>query len=386
MGGYFTPDSTMKKKRVLIFIDWFWPGFKAGGPVRSCISLIEHLSDDFEFYVITSDTDYMSEVPYPSVIKDQWNKLQDGTMVYYISKKYRTPDTIFQLIKEIPADYYYLNGVFSRIYTLAPLRFIKDRSKIILSVRGMLSPGALKVKFIKKKLFILYSSLSGLFAGVTFQVSSEKEKGYVKEIFPGNSILVAPNLSSRKILSFIDREKESGLVRLICVARIAPEKNILFAIKVLKEVKTNVILDLYGPVYDESYLSICEKEIKEMPANVRIQYKGVLEPHHRAETLGSYHFLFLPSTGENFGHIILESFCTGMPVIISDQTPWRDLVKKNIGWDISLKNRIEFKEIIERCSEMDHSSYQLKSLATFEFATGYLSDKSRVEANKSLFK
>ena len=34
-----------------------------------------------------------------------------------------------------------------------------------------------------------------------------------------------------------------------------------------------------------------------------------------------YDLLFLPTKGENFGHVILESMSAGTPVLISDTTP-----------------------------------------------------------------
>lgn len=40
--------------KVLIFIDWFAPGYKAGGPITSNVNIVEHLSDKLDFYVITS--------------------------------------------------------------------------------------------------------------------------------------------------------------------------------------------------------------------------------------------------------------------------------------------------------------------------------------------
>ena len=83
----------MNKERILVFIDWYLPGFRAGGPIRSCANLVEHLKDEFDFSIITRNTDYMETIPYPSVKSDQWNILDDGTRIYYfseenISKKY----------------------------------------------------------------------------------------------------------------------------------------------------------------------------------------------------------------------------------------------------------------------------------------------------------
>ena len=34
----------MKKLKVLIFIDWFKPGYKAGGPTTSNVNIVDHLS------------------------------------------------------------------------------------------------------------------------------------------------------------------------------------------------------------------------------------------------------------------------------------------------------------------------------------------------------
>ncbi len=39
----------MMKPKVLIFIDWFTPGYKAGGPTTSNVNIVNHLSDDFDF-------------------------------------------------------------------------------------------------------------------------------------------------------------------------------------------------------------------------------------------------------------------------------------------------------------------------------------------------
>ena len=33
----------MEKLVVLVFIDWFYPAYKAGGPITSCLNLIDNL-------------------------------------------------------------------------------------------------------------------------------------------------------------------------------------------------------------------------------------------------------------------------------------------------------------------------------------------------------
>ena len=57
----------MTRKKILISIDWFLPGTKSGGPVRSYANLIDHFKGDFEFYIVTRDTDYCETVPYRQI-------------------------------------------------------------------------------------------------------------------------------------------------------------------------------------------------------------------------------------------------------------------------------------------------------------------------------
>ena len=48
--------------RILIFSDWFTPGFRAGGPIRSLVNLTEAVGLPFD--IITRNTDHYSSIPY----------------------------------------------------------------------------------------------------------------------------------------------------------------------------------------------------------------------------------------------------------------------------------------------------------------------------------
>lgn len=56
------------KPTILIFIDWYKPGYKAGGPIRSVSNMVDALKDDFQFYIITRNTDYLETTPTPTSI------------------------------------------------------------------------------------------------------------------------------------------------------------------------------------------------------------------------------------------------------------------------------------------------------------------------------
>ncbi len=116
------------KKKILILIDWYLPGFKAGGPIRSCTNLVAHLSNEFDFFIVTRNTDYMDDTAYSSVKKNNWNKLPDGSSVYYISKENISKSYFKRIAEEINPDFILLNGIFSYQFTILPLRIIDKKN------------------------------------------------------------------------------------------------------------------------------------------------------------------------------------------------------------------------------------------------------------------
>ena len=56
----------------------------------------------------------------------------------------------------------------------------------------------------------------------------------------------------------------------------------------------------------------------------------------------SYHALLMPSLTENFSYTVLESLQAGIPVLISDQTPWRDLQsqRSRLGFALGRSQRV----------------------------------------------
>lgn len=379
----------MSKKKILIFIDWYLPGYKAGGPIQSVANLVAHFKDEFEFSIVTRDTDYCEEQPYSNIKSNEWNTLSDGTKVYYFSKDNLSRSGIRSLIRKTEFDVVYLNGVYSLYFTLIPLLFLRKKKNIqvVIAARGMLSKGSLGVKKTKKKFFITAVKTLRLFDNVIFHATTEIEKTEIFSALGINTFVKVaanlPQLSSKAKLP--ERKKENASVRIVNIARIAPEKNLLFALKILKSVKADVVFDFYGPIYNQEYWKECKLILDDLPQNVKAQYKGSVESDKVLDALNSYHFMLMPTTGENFGHIILQSLSVGCPVIISDLTPWKQLEEKNAGWEIPLNNSDRYAEIIDFTAGVDQSKYNNMSKAAFDHALEYIQNPKIKDENRSLF-
>ncbi|MDF1676012.1 MAG: glycosyltransferase [Vicingaceae bacterium] len=233
----------MKKNTILIFIDWYKPGYKAGGPIRSVSNMVDALKDHFQFYIVTRNTDYLETTPYSNINTNQWNNI-DNTQVFYLSKENTKRSTIHVLIDEIQPDIVYCNSFYSPYFSLIPIHYAKKKKiKTILAVRGMLSKGSLNVKKAKKRTFINFIKWVGLFKKITFHATTNEEKQDIENTFGKQpTVIVANNLPEQKTYSFIEKRKTENSILLVSVARIAPEKNTLYAIEALKNCKSKVNL------------------------------------------------------------------------------------------------------------------------------------------------
>src|SRR5512133_3532794 len=70
--------------KILLFIDWFTHGYRAGGPTRSMANLVTGLKEKFDFWIVTRNTDYRDSSPYPGIQPDTWLE-QDGFHIRYLS-------------------------------------------------------------------------------------------------------------------------------------------------------------------------------------------------------------------------------------------------------------------------------------------------------------
>ncbi len=361
--------SDEKRKKILIFSEYYLPGYKSGGGMRTIVNIVASLKDRFDFYVVTKDHDGPSDkTPYKDVKYDEWNQLA-GTKVFYLHKKQIGFSKILELIRDVEPDIIYSNSYFSNInrylLLLNKLNKFKQQSYLI-SPCGELSAGCMKNGFYKKKIFTFLTRIFRFHENIYWKASSEIEKNEIKKInIEPDKIFIAADLISNEIRNnggFTSKpEKKAGSVRFVFLSRFNRKKNFKFFIKNLKNISGEVFVDIYGPIDDEKYWNECAREIENLPDNIKIEKKGAV-PHSKVrEILANYHFFVLPTMDENFGHVFIEALSAGCPLIISNNTPWVELEKDKIGWVIPLEKESEWRNIIQKC--VDINEYEFRELS-----------------------
>ena len=382
-----------KKINVLILTPYFLPGYRAGGPIQSLKNIVDHLAERINFFIITPDHDLGSKDKYPGVASDQWNSIR-GVSVYYYGNSIKSMLKLFKTLRQLPHEVRYYNSFFHPKTTLIPLILEKTgmliKSPSILAPRGELANAALNLKKKKKLLFLRLAKLFKLYVNLHWHVSSHFEKEQLTtliKISANTNVAIIPNLPPKISITpeYRKSSKTPGKLKLVFASRIARKKNLVQAISVLKKVKGVIQFDIYGPKEDSEYFNQCMQLAETLPANISVNYCGLLEHSQIIPTLKNYDFLFFLTQDENFGHIILESLLAGTPVIISNRTPWLELEKRKAGWDLPLENEASFQKVLKQCVEMDQNQHQSLCDGALNMAKEYLENREIVEETFQMF-
>jgi glycosyltransferase involved in cell wall biosynthesis len=377
--------------KILIIYDYFLPAWKAGGPIRSLVQLINNLNDRFDFSFVCSAYESDERERLIGIKTDQWTAWNNSTKIFYKSERSSTKKYFLEKYLEISPDIIYINGLFSYNYNIVPLlaaKFYVKRNtnvKIILSPRGMLHQGALSQKRFKKKLFILVSSMLGLYNKVEWHATDEKEVHFIRCKFKHAKIHIAGNFPkiSDPLSSPI---KSKGELIIGTLALISPMKNHLEILKALKSITLKVIWHIYGPVKDVAYWDLCKEMITQLPKNIQVHYHGAIPPDQIKTSLERIQLFVLPSKSENFGHAIFEALSAGKPVITTNTTPFTDLNPNKAGYTLSINNlQHQLIQAIHDFAQMDQETFSQYQKNAMQYANRFINVEKLKSQYRTMF-
>ncbi|HLI94076.1 MAG TPA: glycosyltransferase [Puia sp.] len=377
-------------KKILLFADWYEPGYKAGGPIRSCVNFARYMRGDYRIYVFTSDRDLRSPEPYEGVTVNEWQRDKHGINVYYCSPGRLTWQNIRTQMRVVQPDFIYLNSMFSVKFTIYPLlitRICHFDHIVVLSPRGMLRKSAIQFKAMKKRSFLRAFRLLGLQRSVRFHATDETEARDIGRYFgKGTRVSMVPNFPGPLIDDFPVPAKVPGELALLFIGRIHPIKNLHLLLEILAKVEASVQLTIVGSLEDSTYWEKCRKLMAEFPESIRVDYAGEMANHELPAIIAKHHIFALPTKGENFGHAIFEALALGKPVLISDQTPWRGLHAAGAGWDLSLDRPEDFRLAIEEAAGYGRKEYEDLCASTWRYIGDYIAKLDLKDEYKKLFR
>jgi glycosyltransferase involved in cell wall biosynthesis len=381
------------KPKILVLADWYAPGFKAGGLITALSNLADSIGNVFELYIFTRDRDLTDKRPYPQVRSMEWVPLGSARVMYTADLSLRH---LRKRIVEVMPDIIYLNSFFSplviKTLLLRRLRMLPGCA-VVLAPRGEFSPGALKIKSLRKTAFANCAFRAGLYRNLIWQATSDLEAENIAQVLQSSGerwplMHVASDLPNRDWLRATrqpikDAKHVGG--RFLFISRISRNKNLLFALDILANLQGHVELDIFGPIDDQSYWNDCRQRMKSLPNHVVARYKGPIPRENIQRTARDYDFLLLPTQGENFGYVILEAMAVGCPVIVSDRTPWCNLSDRGLGWALPLEDRTSWIRVLQQCIDMEPEIYAAMSRKAREFVESWAKSTRQSNQTTALF-
>lgn len=349
-------------KRILVTIGGYLPGRNYGGPVTSISNFVELLKKEYEIYIVTSNHDLHSSEKYKD-ISDDWNIVGNAKVKYLPEKELSSVSVLESIIKEINPDVIYHNGLYDRRLAIPVSMISKDPSMppVIFVPRGDLGPVfPERKKYIKKAYVVFIRHLVNRKRMVFQATSTDEERDIIKRMhIHKNDISLIGNIPTMVEKKVTEIEKNPGEVKLIYFARVHPTKNLLTALQALKGVNGKVQFDVFGGIEDDEYWKECQAAINDLPETVNVKYNGVVGHDEVYGHFLQHHALLFPTRNkENYGHTIVESIMAERPVIISDQSPWNDVVNYHAGWVYPGDAVDKYTGAIQQLVDMNNSEYK----------------------------
>lgn len=373
-------------RKILIIMGRYLPGYKDGGPVRSIKNLTDYLGDEYCFKILTCDRDHGDDKPYENVVVNDWNRVGMAE-VFYVPPGQFKASLIVKLSKEV--DLIYLCGCFNdyAINTLIMKRLGRIRIPVVVAAMGLFSPMEFRLKYWKKKTFTTVFNLLGLFKNIYWSATSELEISEICQQVKAsrNQFFIAEDLPRKVDTDEIHKKKQNGKLEVVWISRIAPKKNLLEAIEILKQVSSEVHFTIYGPVHVEDYWEHCKQELDKLQSNISWEYKGNVNSENVVQTLKKHHVFLFPTLGENYGHVIQEALSAGCLCILSDQTPWKDLEKNQCGCVYSLHEREKFVAAVDTYASLTEEEINRYANIAVAYAAKNSNDKAMYTGYRELF-
>lgn len=197
-----------------------------------------------------------------------------------------------------------------------------------------------------KNIYIfLLSKIRGIFT------ESEQLKTSLITKYKFNNVTVFQNFRIHSFIpSFI---QENNCFKIVFMARINRMKGIDAIFRLAQHIENQhgkyhqIIIDFWGPIDQKDEVFFREK-IEEYTF---INYKGILDPKQVYATLTTYDLSVLPTKyiTEGFPGTILDSYISGIPVIVSNWKYAHEFVEQGMtGFIFDLNNEDEFHHYVDK--------------------------------------
>ncbi|MGY6648123.1 glycosyltransferase [Wenyingzhuangia sp. IMCC45574] len=246
------------------------------------------------------------------------------------------------LKKECP-NLVHINGLWNYENSLFQKSAEELGIKVIISPHGMLEPYILNRNPLKKKLALLLYQNKSLKKAVALHATADTELKQIKKLGYNNESIIIPNgIETHTLPKKKWDNKLETTVKFLFLSRIHPKKGIDLLIKAVSMIEDTRIKVTIAGNGEHSYIEELKNLSVEYNVSDKFDFVGAVYGDKKWKLYCDSDVFVLPTHSENFGIVVAEALCIGIPVITTKGTPWSELDSEKCGWwvDLSLTNLV----------------------------------------------
>ena len=353
----------------------FYPATFYGGPISATWDLSKELAKrGVEVYVSTTNADGTKklDIECNRYLEKQVNffvKYYDEQIINKFSLSF-----IFGIFSDIrKSDVVYIQYIFHYTVFFSLLLSVIQCKKIIICPRGSLSKFTLSNKFTFLKSLWIFLFIKPFTNQVIWQASSYLEESDIKREFPNRTVSIIDDGVDFKSFQACQEISKIELIKRYTNSSRSKVSNLFFSMGRLHEIKGfNMLIDAFYLFLekdkdakliiaggDDGLGESLKNQIEKLNIDSSVFLIGAIGFEEKKLLLNNCDYFTLASKFESFGIVVTEALSCGLPVIVSNKTPWKDVEINNCG--IFVKNdKVSFCQAFQKVKEIKFNKDHIK--------------------------
>lgn len=241
-------------------------------------------------------------------------------------------------LERAPCDVVHHHGLWLRALHYANRKAARGRLPLVISPRGMMSAWAWGQHRMRKALAARCVHPGALAAARGWHATSAEEAAEIRELGFAQPVCIAPNgieppdeteAATAGAHWRAQVPAAAGKSVALFYSRFHRKKRLLELIDLWRKTAPPDWLLLIVGIPEEFTVAQLREHARRTPGAAPIEiHEGAGQPPPYAVAA----LFLLPSQSENFGLVIAEAMARGVPVLVTDATPWTALNTDGLGW------------------------------------------------------
>ena len=376
--------------RICLVSSSFYPATFYGGPISATWDLSKKLTKKgIEVYVSTTNANGSKKL---DVERNKYLEKEVNVFVKYYNEQIINKFSlsfIFGIWSDIKqSDVVYIQYLFHYTVLFSLLFSVIQHKKIIICPRGSFSEFTLsnKLTFVKKLWLSLF--LKPFANEIVWQASSYLEEFDIKKKFPDSTVNIINDGVDFPSFQVYQKISKIELVNRCSNSSITKVSNLFFSMGRVHKIKGfDMLIDAFNLFLQEdkdAKLIIAggddgmgeqlNNQINILNIENSVFLIGAIDFVEKKMLLNNCDYFTLASEFESFGIVVAEALSCGLPVVVSNKTPWRDIEINNCG--IFVQNeKVSFCQALQKAKSTKYNKQKIKKYVKENYDWEIIVDK-----------